>query len=177
MIGAPNEYRRAKKLFDLGRHPTFIGHTMVERNARNGGLIFFVFDGQDVGVRVLNARTAVGLALTIHPDHRGHGLGTAILKYMMLNYVRVLESAVPWYEQRGYCCVGEWIQGRKLRTRVLVREGLFDVAGRVAALNQSRKLRCREVPEAEAAWDGYGRWENAWRGELPVPVVGKGPGR
>lgn len=142
VVGSPGEYPRAKKIFDRSRHPTFIGPSMVERSAANGGLIFVRWRDEDLGVRIVNPRTGVGLALSIMPKHRGHGLGAAVVDYTRVNIVRVIEALVPWYEQRGYVATGPLIKGRKLFTQVMVRRGLTELAGRLAAVFAERIVQC-----------------------------------
>ncbi len=48
-------------------------------------------------------------------------------EYFAWNFVRSTEEAAPWFLRQGYVAVGDWMQGRSLRTRVLVREGLLGI--------------------------------------------------
>lgn len=174
--GDEGEYRRTKSVLNRGRHPTFVGRDTVERQAKNGGLLFVTVSGDDLAVAVVNAKTGVLLVFNVVPEHRSHGLGRAVINHIIPNFVRAVEHAVPWFERLGYQAVGDWIEGRSLRTRVLVREQLFALAGKLQGLDAAGKLRCREVPEAKTPWDGYGRFEWLRAGKNPVPIVGKGPG-
>ena len=149
------EYLKARRLFNKGRHPAFVGPDMVQKNARNGGLLFFVYRSKSVGVAVINAKKGVLLALNILPEHRSHGLGSAVINYLMPNFARVTEQASPWFESQGYKKVGKWMMGRKLMTCVMVRKRLFDLAGRLNGISQQGKLRCRSIPQPDLAWDGY----------------------
>jgi len=141
--GKVTEYRRAKNLLNAGKHPAFIGRDTVTKNARNGGLLFFLHAGIDCAVAVVNPRRNVLLVLNVIPSHRGHGLGTAAVKYMQCSFVRAIESKVPYFEAIGYTSIGDWKQGRTFKTRIMVKNGLMQLAGRVAAL-LSRDRASRE---------------------------------
>lgn len=130
-VGRTDEYRRAKRLFDAGTHPTFIGRSTVLRAARDGGLLFYTLSGMDVAVTVTNARNSTLLAMNVHPNHREHGLGDAIVQYLRPNFVRAIDFRVAWFERRGYVSVGEPKEGRKFKTQVMVRSELRELAGRV----------------------------------------------
>lgn len=121
-----------KHILNRGRHPTFVGRSMVERCAGNGGLLFFRAAGEDRGVALVNARKNVLLVMCVLPDARGIGLGTRMLEYIKPNFVRAVEMAVPWFEARGYEAIGEWKHGRALRTRVMVRRSVRALAGRLS---------------------------------------------
>lgn len=125
------DYERAKRILNIGKHPTFVGRGLVEKNAINGGLLFFIVDGVDAGVAVVNPRRSVLLVMNVAPCARSIGLGSSMLRFLKPNFVRAVESAVPWFEMRGYKSIGEWKVGRKLRTRVMVRESLISLAGRL----------------------------------------------
>ena len=127
-----DEYSRVKRLLNVGKHPTFIGRNMVERWAKNGGLLLFCWGDQDVGVMLVNPRKNVLMVMNVLPAHRGHGLGAAMLNYAMPNWVRAVESAVPFFLAHGYTSVGALKRGRALNTRVMVRAKLMTLAGRVA---------------------------------------------
>lgn len=137
-IGGRDEYARVKRALNIGKHPTFIGRDMVARWARNGGLLFFRYAEADAAVMLINPKRNVLMVMNIAPIHRGHGLGTAMLAYAMPNWVRALDSAVPFFEKNGYVGVGEWKRGRSLNTRIMVRRKLLDLAGRVAKAQMER---------------------------------------
>jgi GNAT superfamily N-acetyltransferase len=130
-VGRTNEYRRAKRILDQARHPTFVGRQTVLHAAQDGGLLFYTLDDQDVAVTVVNARNSTFIAFSIIPAHQSHGLGTAIVEYLRPNFVRVITEKVPWFEQRGYLSIGEPKIGRKFKTQIMVRMELRDLAGRV----------------------------------------------
>lgn len=132
-VGRPNaaDYARAKRLLNIGRHPTFVGRDMVARCARNGGLLFFVVDGLDAAVVLVNPRNNVLTVMCVRPNLRGCGLGGRVLQFVKPNFVRAVEGAVPWFERQGYKPIGEWKIGRALRTRMMVRESLISLAGRL----------------------------------------------
>jgi GNAT superfamily N-acetyltransferase len=133
IVGRVADYGRVKTLLNRGRHPTFIGREMISRAAHNGGVLLFVLDDKDVAASVMNVRTNALTVLCVDPSLRGRGFGSEVLRFLKPNWVRALESAVPWFEARGYRAVGDWKQGRSLRTRVLVRETLLSLSGRLRA--------------------------------------------
>lgn len=144
-------YRRAKSLLTQGDHPTFVGPEMVARKAHNGGLWFYLFDGRDVAVSIINPRLSVLLVLNVHPTHRGHELGQAIIGLIRPTWIRSVSTATPWFERLGYIRVGEPKRGRSLVTDLLVRGELIPLAGRL------RRVFCPEksevAPEApEGMW-------------------------
>lgn len=94
----------------------------------------FSFGGKDVSVAVVNPAINTLLVLNIHPEHRGHGLGSALLRYLQCNFARVLESAIPFFERNGYQVVGSLKQGKSLKTQVMIKSALIPLAGRVARL-------------------------------------------
>lgn len=150
-MGGEGEYARAKRFLNRGSHPTFVGRDMVERQARNGGLSFVTYDGADVAVSITNAAKGVLYVFNVAPVHRGHGLGTALCRYFSWNLVRATEDAAPWFGRQGYVAVGDWIQGRSLCTRVMVRERLFDLAGRLQNLDLLCNRDSGDTPESESA--------------------------
>jgi len=129
-----NQYERAKRLLDAGKHPTFIGRNLVARCAMNGGAFIFSAEGADVAVAIVNPRNNCLLVLNVHPHHRSHGLGAAVLEYLQCNFARVLETAVPFFQRRGYVSVGQMHQGKSLKTQVMVKGSLIPLAGRIASL-------------------------------------------
>lgn len=95
----------------------------------------FEFAGQDVAVAVVNPRTNVFLVLSVRPDHRKHGLGSAIINYLQCNFARVIEAVVPFFERNGYRSVGQIKQGNRLKTQVMIKSSLASLAGRLARLH------------------------------------------
>lgn len=130
-VGRTDEYRRAKKILDKAKHPTFVGRSTVLRCARDGGLMFYTLDGEDVAVTITNARNSTGLVFSVLPAHQGHGLGTAIYSYLRPNFIRVITEKVPWFERIGYVSIGEPKIGRKFKTQIMVRAEVRELAGRV----------------------------------------------
>ena len=133
-IGRDTEYKRAKTILNRGRHPAFIGKSLVCRNARNGGLIFFQVNGNDAAVAVVNARKSVLLVMNVMPGFRGFGLGRSIVEYIRPNFARVVESAVPFFVKCGYQAIGEMKLGRTLKTQIMVQGNLIGLSGRLRAV-------------------------------------------
>jgi hypothetical protein len=44
----------------------------------------------------------------------------------------VLESAVPFFERNGYTAIGAMKYGNALKTQIMVKKSLLDLAGRVS---------------------------------------------
>lgn len=132
VVCVAEDYDRLKRLLNAVRHPAFIGRSLIARCATNGGVLLFRQDGRDAAVVVVNARRNVLLVMCVHPDFRSRGFGSRVLAFVKPNWVRAVESAVPWFEARGYVGVGAWKQGRTLRTRIMVRENIQRLAGRLA---------------------------------------------
>lgn len=143
-LGRAADYSRVRRLLDAGRHPSFIGPAKVEEVANRGGLHLAVVGQSDAALALINARASL-IALCVHPDFRGHGLGGEFLAYLSPNWARVIEGTVPWFAARGFTPVGALKQGRKLRTQVMVRSDLIGLAGRL-----DRALAAR-VKEPEVA--------------------------
>ena len=128
------EYQRLKNVLNAGRHPTFIGRMQMQQTARNGGVVVFSYQGQDVAAALVNPRLNVLTVLCVAPAHRNHGLGAAILTYLQANFARVLESAIEYFVRQGYVAIGDIKQGRTLSTQIMVRKDLMNLAGRIASI-------------------------------------------
>jgi GNAT superfamily N-acetyltransferase len=131
--GRVGEYRRAKHIFNQGRHPTFLGPQQVNGMLALGGVWFAQLDGQDIAVAIVHPRRSVLIALNVMPAHRSHGLGARFLHYLAPNWARVIESKTAWFERQGFKSLGDPKQGRSLRTQIMVREDLIGLAGRLDA--------------------------------------------
>lgn len=99
----------------------------------------FCFRNKDVAVAIVNPALNSLLVLNVTPDHRSHGLGAAIVKFLQCNFVRAIESAVPWFERQGYTPRGSLKQGIRLKTQVMVKSSLLTLAGRVSRIFQVNK--------------------------------------
>lgn len=135
-VGSPDRvsYKRMKRVLDLGKHPTFIGFDMSTHHARNGGLIIFTYQNKDVGVAMMNTRVNCLLVLNVIPEHRSHGLGTAIIRYTTPTWVRAIDSAKPYFEKLGFTSVGDQKQGRRFMTQIMVKSTLLSLGGRVTRI-------------------------------------------
>ena len=71
------------------------------RLTRNGGAMVYTFGGVDIAVSVVNPKLNTLLVLNVLPEHREHGMGAAILRYLQCSFARVLESAIPFFERNG----------------------------------------------------------------------------
>jgi len=106
----------------------------MQQTARNGGVVVFSYQGQDVAAALVNPRLNVLTVLCVAPAHRNHGLGAAILTYLQANFARVLESAIEYFVRQGYVAIGDIKQGRTLSTQIMVRKDLMNLAGRIASI-------------------------------------------
>ena len=132
--GRTNEYRRAKAILNVGRHPTFVGRGLYGSCARNGGAIFFTVDGQDAAVALISARSNCLLVLCVAPAFRNRGLGAAVVAYCQVSFARVIESAVPFFERCGFISVGEPKMGKRWKTQIMCLKSLTELAGRLSRL-------------------------------------------
>lgn len=139
-LARAHEYPAWKKILDAGRHPAFIGKSTMMRNANNGGALFYELDGAAVAVSLINPHYGILLALNVRPEHRGHGLGDAIVKFLVPNFVRAIESKVEWFERRGYKRIGKLKRGISLNTQLMARAALFSLAGNL------RKAWAHDLP-------------------------------
>lgn len=127
-----------KNLLDAGRHPVFVGRSQVENWVKNGGLLFFVVDGRDAAVALVQPRYNCLMVLNVHPAFRGRGVGKAVVEYLQCNWVRAIEDKVPFFEKLGYVGVSNWKQGRRYRTRIMVKQSVRRLAGRLQNLDAGR---------------------------------------
>lgn len=132
-------------MLDAGRHPAFIGKNTMNTYANNGGALFYDLDGHAIAVSLVNPHYGILIALNISPAHRSHGLGEAILNFLVPNFARVVEHKVGWFEKRGYKRIGSLKRGISLNTQLMARAALFDLAGN---LRKAWGLQ-NETPAAE----------------------------
>lgn len=107
---------------------------MIRTYVKNGGVFVFSHAGIDVACACVNPKTNTLMVLNVLPEHRSHGLGSALLRYLQANFARVVESAVPFFERNGYTAVGAMKCGNSLNTQVMVKSSLIPLAGRLALL-------------------------------------------
>jgi GNAT superfamily N-acetyltransferase len=124
-------YRRVNRFLTRNKHPTYIGRSTMASAGQNGGLFIFRRGIEDVAIAIINPRLGVLQVLNVAKEFRSKGVGDAVLKFLKPNFVRAIESAVAWFERRGYKPLGKWKQGRRYRTRVMVRENLITLVGRI----------------------------------------------
>ena len=130
-LARADEYPMWKKILNAGRHPVFIGKDIMMRNSKNGGALFYALDGEVVAVSLINPHYGILLALNVLPEHRSHGLGAAILNFLLPNFARVVEHKIEWFEKRGYKRIGKLKHGISLNTQVMARAALFDLTGKL----------------------------------------------
>ena len=75
--------------------------------------MIFVFVDEDVAVAVVNPAINTLLVLNVLPEHRSHGLGSAILRYLQCNFARVVEGAIPFFERNGVSVRGRYASREK----------------------------------------------------------------
>lgn len=126
-----SDYKRAKRILDRGKHPTFIGRDLVIGHARNGGLLIFRFQDVDVAVAVVNTSVNSLLVLNVVPEHRSHGLGKVLIQFLKPTWVRSIDSAILFFNKVGYVSVGSMKKGRRFGTQIMVKRSLLTLSGRV----------------------------------------------
>lgn len=164
-----SEYARFKRVLNAASHPTFIGRETYGRNAREGGAFVFRLGGNDVAVALVKPRHGVLLALSVARAAQGRGVGRFALLFLVPNWVRAVESAVPFFERLGYVCVGAPKQGRRLVTRVMVRSELRSLAGRLQRLRTPQA----ETSAARAGRAGLRFVQDPREGAAPPRGVGR----
>lgn len=130
-IAIITDYAQFKRILSKGRHPSFIGKNIFLQNANNGGALFYLIRAEAAAVSLVNPRFGIMLALNVIPEHRNHGLGSAIVNYLMPNFVRSIESKVKFFERLGYRQIGSLKRGISLNTQIMARSALFDLAGKL----------------------------------------------
>jgi GNAT superfamily N-acetyltransferase len=125
------EYSIFKKVLNVGRHPAFIGKKTMQRNANNGGALFYIFENKIIAVSLINPHYGILLVLNVIPEHRGHGLGEAILNFLMPNFIRAIDYKISYFEKRGYRKIGDPKQGRRFKTQIMARTNLFSLCGKL----------------------------------------------
>ena len=96
------------------------GPMAFQRYITNGGGFWFHFQGVPVGVGILNPRLSSLGALAVAKEHRGHGLGKAIVEFLQPNFVRAVEDKVLYFENLGFVPVGKMKKGIRLNVQVIV---------------------------------------------------------
>jgi len=136
-LARATDYKPFKRTLDIGRHPAFIGRDCFTGNSVNGGALLYFLDDEIVAVSLINPHYGILLALNVTPPHRSHGLGAAIVRFLIPNFARVVESKVPWFEHLGYRKIGELKKGRRLNTQIMARIALFSLAGKLQNLRRN----------------------------------------
>ncbi len=75
--------------------------------------MIFVFVDEDVAVAVVNPAINTLLVLNVLPEHRSHGLGSAILRYLQCNFARVVEGAIPFFRAKRLSVRGRYASREK----------------------------------------------------------------
>lgn len=130
-LARASDYSAFKRVLDRGKHPAFIGRDSFTRNSTNGGALFYELDGEAVAVSLINPHYGILLALNVSEAHRGHGLGGAIVNFLVPNFVRALEDKAAWFEARGYRRISTIKRGIRLNTQLMARSALFTLAGKL----------------------------------------------
>lgn len=153
-LARAEDYGTFKKILDAGKHPAFIGRGSFERNSQNGGALLYCVQGKAVAVSMINPHYGILLALNVHPDHRSHGLGAAIVSFLMPNFARVVEKRVEWFEKQGYVKIGKLKKGVSLNTQIMARAQLFKLAGRLRSMLEHAKKVCSDPEKIPTPHNG-----------------------
>jgi hypothetical protein len=112
-------------------HLAYVGPAMFARYLRDGGYTLYRVGGELAAVSLMAVSRGLLVTLCVGKKFRGRGVGGWVVDYLVPNFVRAAEPAVPFFAARGYTPIGDWLAGRKLRTRVMVRSSLIGLAGRL----------------------------------------------
>ena len=126
-----DDYKAAGRFLSRNEYPAWFGPMAFHRYITNGGGFWFHYQGIPVGVGILNPRLSSLGALAVAKEHRGHGLGTAIVEFLQPNFVRAVEDKVLYFEKLGFVPVGKMKKGIRLKVQVMCRKSLFHLAGRL----------------------------------------------
>lgn len=96
--------------------------------------MMYQYQNESVAVSLINPHYGILLVLNVHPNHRSHGLGRAIMNFLIPNFARVIETKIKWFESCGYIGIGELKQGLRYKTQIMARKELFTLAGRIKNL-------------------------------------------
>jgi GNAT superfamily N-acetyltransferase len=130
------DYKEFHQILSRGKHPSFIGRDIFYNKAKNGGCLLFKFKDEITAVSIINPHYGCLLVLNVIPRHRGHGLGRAIVNFLMPNFARVVEHKVDWFKNCGYIPIGKMKKGVSLKTQIMARKELFTLAGRIKNLDR-----------------------------------------
>lgn len=100
----PGDYDRAKKILNRARHPGFVGRELFYRCATTGICCVAVVNGDDLGVALVAKQKLQ--ALSVVREAQGGGIGKALITRTAPQWVNAIMERVPWFEKRGYVCVG-----------------------------------------------------------------------
>lgn len=137
-ILSPDDYAIFKTALNAGRHPGFVGRDNYCRCAAGGGALLFFAEGKPVAVALMNCKKNALIALNVEPEFRGRGFGKMCLQYLKPNWVRAIESSIPFFESMGFQRVGALKVGRTLKTAIMVRGDLIGLAGRLENILRAR---------------------------------------
>jgi GNAT superfamily N-acetyltransferase len=98
------DYERCKRVLNAARHPGYVGREMFWRCATTGGATVAVLEGKDVGVSLVAGKKL--LVLSVIQSAQRCGIGRRLLAHARPAWVSAIQSRVPWFEARGYVCVG-----------------------------------------------------------------------
>eukprot|EP00913_Durusdinium_trenchii_P035349 g33079.t1 len=111
------DYRAVGRFLSRAGYPAWFGPTAFRRYITNGGGFWFRYQGDTAGVGILNPRLSSMTALAVAEEHRGHGLGSAIVEFLQPNFVRAIEDKIPYFEKLGFVAVGEMKRGIRLNVQ------------------------------------------------------------
>ena len=137
-ILSPDDYAIFKTALNAGRHPGFVGRENFCRCAENGGALIFFGADEQVAVALMNPKKNSLIALNVQPRFRGKGFGKMCLEYLKPNWVRAIESSIPFFESMGFWRVGALKVGQTLKTAIMVRRDLIGLAGRLGNILRTR---------------------------------------
>lgn len=100
----PADYERAKTVLNRAKHPGFVGRELYFRCATTGTCTIAVLDEKDVGVALVAKDKLQAMSVVVAAQSRG--VGGALIARVQPRWVNAIGERVPWFEKRGYKCVG-----------------------------------------------------------------------
>lgn len=162
----PGDYDRAKRVLNRARHPGFVGRELYFRCATTGSAVIAREGAGDLGVSLIAKQKLQ--ALSVVREAQGRGVGAALVAHTNPKWVNAIMERVPWFEKRGYRCVGAPSVGQSGKMATQLMERSVDAPTAVTITNRGEApAPARLVQEPMDAPD----MSALALLELPVPPV------
>lgn len=132
-----DQYVIFKRVLNQSRFPTFVGIETYIRCAREGGA-FALFECDEISAAALvKTKNSTLMCLSVLKNRQKVGIGSFFVNFLKPNWIRAVESAIPFFESLGYISVGDLKQGRSLKTQIMVRSDILSLGDRVRIIGRN----------------------------------------